>query len=68
MSGKTNELINLSKSISDKFDNGKWTSLSSGNKLLALLAGALLNLKLKAKSWLNWQIPIITEGEHSNAG
>jgi aspartate kinase len=24
-------------------------------------------LKIKAKSWLNWQIPILTEGEHSNA-
>ena len=24
-------------------------------------------IKIKAKSWLNWQIPIITEGEHANA-
>ena len=32
-----------------------------------LLAGALTKLKIKAKSWLNWQIPIITEGEHGNA-
>ena len=23
--------------------------------------------KCKAKSWLNWQIPIFTEGEHANA-
>ena len=69
MSGKTNELINLSKSISDKFDNREMdVLLSSGEQVTcALLAGALINLKLKAKSWLNWQIPIITEGEHSNA-
>ena len=33
----------------------------------ALLAGALIKLNIKAKSWLNWQIPILTEGEHSNA-
>ena len=33
--------------------------------LAALLAGALIKLKIKAKSWLNWQIPILTEGEHS---
>ena len=33
----------------------------------ALLAGALIKLKLKAKSWMNWQIPILTDGEHSNA-
>jgi aspartate kinase len=32
-----------------------------------LLAGALIKLKVKSKSWLNWQIPILTEGEHSNA-
>ena len=42
--------------------------LSSGEQVTAaLLAGALIELKIKAKSWLNWQIPILTEGEHSNA-
>ena len=29
--------------------------------------GALIELNLKAKSWLNWQIPILTDGEHTNA-
>ena len=49
MSGKTNELINLSKSISDKFDNREMdVLLSSGEQVTcALLAGALINLKLK---------------------
>ena len=38
------------------------------NKLLVhFLSGALIKLNIKAKSWLNWQIPILTEGEHSNA-
>ena len=32
-----------------------------------MLAGALIKLNLKARSWLNWQIPILTEGDHSNA-
>ena len=27
----------------------------------------LIKLNLKARSWLNWQIPILTEGEHSNS-
>tara|TARA_Y100001958_G_C21189275_1_gene517760 strand:- start:182 stop:1393 length:1212 start_codon:yes stop_codon:yes gene_type:complete len=69
MSGKTNELINLSKNISDKFDKRELdVLLSSGEQVTcALLAGALINLNLKAKSWLNWQIPILTEGEHSNS-
>ena len=26
-----------------------------------------MNLNLKAKSWLNWQIPILSEGDHSNS-
>ena len=33
----------------------------------SLLAGALIELGVKSKSWLNWQIPILTEGEHSNS-
>jgi aspartate kinase len=42
--------------------------LSSGEQVTsALLAGALVKLKINAKSWLNWQIPILTEGEHTNA-
>jgi aspartate kinase len=69
MSGKTNELINLSKKISDEFNKRELDVLiSSGEQVVcALLAGALTKLKIKAKSWLNWQIPIITEGEHGNA-
>ena len=32
-----------------------------------MLAGALSELNVKAQSWLNWQIPILTEGEHTNS-
>ena len=66
MAGKTNELINLSKKISEDFNNREFdVLLSSGEQITsALLAGALLRLKINAKSWLNWQIPIITEGDH----
>ena len=69
MAGKTNELFNFSKNIDDNFDKRELdVLLSSGEQVTcALLAGALLKLKIKAKSWLNWQIPILTEGEHSNA-
>ena len=41
--------------------------LLANKSLAALLAGALTSLKINAKSWLNWQIPILTEGSHSNA-
>ncbi len=69
MAGKTNELINLSHSISNNFDKREMdVLLASGEQVTcSLLAGALINLKLKAKSWMNWQIPIVTDGEHSNA-
>ena len=69
MSGKTNELIKFSKEISNEFNKRELdVLLSTGEQVVcALLAGALTKLKIKAKSWLNWQIPIITEGEHANA-
>ena len=69
MSGKTNELINLSKKISNEFNKRELDVLiSSGEQVTcALLSGALLELNVQAKSWLNWQIPIVTEGEHANA-
>ena len=69
MSGKTNELIDLSKKISNEFNKRELDVLiSSGEQVTcALLSGALLELNVQAKSWLNWQIPIVTEGEHANA-
>jgi aspartate kinase len=69
MSGKTNELIGFSKKISEEFNKREFdVLLSSGEQVTsALLAGALIKLKVNAKSWLNWQIPILTEGDHTNA-
>tara|TARA_B100001121_G_scaffold273842_1_gene261259 strand:- start:32 stop:1243 length:1212 start_codon:yes stop_codon:yes gene_type:complete len=69
MSGKTNELLNLSKNISSSFNKRELdVLLSSGEQVSsALLAGALINLNIEAKSYLNWQIPILTEGEHTNS-
>ena len=69
MAGKTNELVNLSKEISEEFNKRELdVLLSSGEQVTcALLAGCLIDLNVKAKSWLNWQIPILTEGEHSNS-
>ena len=69
MSGKTNELLNLSKNISEDFNKRELdVLLSTGEQVTsALIAGALINLKINAKSYLNWQIPILTEGEYTNA-
>ena len=69
MSGKTNELVKLSQEVNKDFDKRELdVLLSSGEQVTcALLAGALISKNLKAKSWMNWQIPILTAGEHSNS-
>ncbi len=69
MAGTTNNLISFSQSISKKFIKRELdVLLTSGEQVTcALMAGALNDLGVKSKSWLNWQIPIVTEGEHTNA-
>ena len=69
MSGKTNELISLSKSVSNNFSKRELdVLLSTGEQVsCALIAGALNEIGIKAKSFMNWQIPILTEGENNNA-
>ncbi len=69
MSGKTNELINLSREISKNFSKRELdVLLSSGEQVTSsLLAGALIEMNIKAKTFLNWQIPILTEGDHNNS-
>ena len=69
MAGKTNELLKFSKEIAEEFDSRELdVLLSTGEQVsCALLSGALIKMKVKAKSWMNWQIPILTDGDHSNA-
>ena len=69
MSGKTNELISLSKSVSNNFTKRELdVLLSTGEQVsCALISGALNEMGIKAKSFMNWQIPILTEGDNGNA-
>ena len=69
MAGTTNNLIAHSESISKNFNKRELdVLLASGEQVTsALIAGALNNLGVKSKSWMNWQIPILTEGEHTNS-
>ncbi len=69
MSGETDSLLKKSKSISNNFNTRELdVLLTSGEQVTsALLAGALIEIGVKSKSWQNWQIPILTEGENSNA-
>ena len=69
MAGKTNELIDMSNSISENFNKRELdVILATGEQVsCSLLSGALNEIGIKAKSFMNWQIPILTEGENGNA-
>ncbi|MDC0418726.1 aspartate kinase [Pelagibacteraceae bacterium] len=69
MAGKTNELVKQSEKISKKFNKKELdVLLASGEQVTsALLAGALNDLKIKARSYMSWQVPILTDGEQNNA-
>jgi len=69
MSGVTNELKNKSNLISNHFDDKELdVLLASGEQVSSsLLAGAIINLGIKARSWLGWQIPIFTDNNHTSA-
>ena len=69
MAGKTNELVQQSEKISKNFKKRELdVLLSSGEQITsALLAGALEEKGVKAKSYMGWQIPILTDGDHNNS-
>ncbi len=69
MSGVTNELIKKSKEISSNFSPQEYdVLLSSGEQVSCSLIAARLNhIGLKSRSWLSWQVPIITRGQNKNA-
>jgi aspartate kinase len=69
MSGITNDLINKSKLISNNFDKAEYDTLvSTGEQVsCALIAGRLNHIGFQSRSWMSWQIPIITEGPYSGS-
>ena len=69
MSGATNDLVSKSKLISGNFDKAEYdTLLSTGEQVsCALIAGRLINNGFKSRSWMSWQLPIITDGPYSAA-
>ena len=69
MSGVTNELIKKSKEVSENFSESEYdVMLATGEQVAcSLVAGRLIHIGLKARSWLAWQIPIITKGSYGNS-
>ncbi len=69
MSGVTNELLSKTRKIAKEFSNAeKDVILSTGEQIAcALIAGKLNDLGYVSRSWLSWQIPIMTEGKYSSS-
>ena len=69
MSGVTNELVKKSQEISRDFSESEYDVLVSSGEQVAcsLIAGRLIHKGLKSRSWLAWQIPLITYGDHKNS-
>jgi aspartate kinase len=69
MYGVTSQLIELTKSFtSSTFDREYDTVISTGEQVAAgLLALCLNSINIKSKSFNAWQLPIIIDGDFSNA-
>ena len=69
MTGVTDELKKKSNLISNNFDDKELdVLLSSGEQVsCSLLSGAIIDLGLKARSWQGWQIPILTDANHTSS-
>ena len=69
MSGKTNELVAWCEDASKFYDRREYDAVvASGEQVTSgLLAIALQELGIPARSWQGWQIPIETSGVHGSA-
>ena len=69
MFGVTNDLKRKSDSISRNFDSKELDVLfSSGEQISSsLLSGAIIDLGIKARSWMGWQIPILTNDNYTSS-
>src|SRR5882762_10647327 len=69
MAGTTNQLIEWTREMSRLHDAREYdVVVSAGEQVTAgLMALALQDLGINARSWLGWQIPIRTDGMHGKA-
>jgi aspartate kinase len=69
MAGKTNELVAWTRAASVLHDAREYdTVVAAGEQITSgLLAIALQDIGVNARSWQGWQIPILTDGAHGAA-
>ncbi len=69
MAGETNKLVETVNSVSPFFDAREYDAVvSSGENVTSgILALILQDMKIPARSWQGWQVPITTSSTHSAA-
>jgi aspartate kinase len=69
MAGTTNMLIDLTREMCALHDAREYDSVvSTGEQItIGLLAMALQERGIQARSWMGWQLPIRTDGVHGSA-
>ena len=69
MSGVTNDLLRKSNEISNNFIAEEYDVLVSAGEQMScsLISGRLNHIGYKSRSWLGWQVPIFTTGNHALA-
>jgi len=69
MAGTTNQLVEWTRQITRLHDAREYdTVVASGEQVTCgLLALALQDIGVNARSWLGWQIPVRTDGVHGKA-
>lgn len=69
MSGETNRLVGLVNQMGSLYDAREYDSVvATGEQItIGLLALALQDLGVSARSWLGWQVPFHTDDVHAKA-
>lgn len=69
MAGETNRLVDLARGISAIHDAREYDVIVAAGEQVSvgLLAMALHDIEVPARSWLGWQLPVKTSNVHSSA-
>jgi aspartate kinase len=69
MAGATNQLVGWCQALSPLFDAREYDAVvATGEQVTAgLLAIALQNIGVEARSWMGWQVAVETDGQHGKA-
>ncbi len=69
MAGETNRLVDLCGQVTPLYDAREYDNIVAAGEQVSsgLMALALQELGVAARSWLGWQIPVVTDDVHGKA-